>query len=264
MMGDQSKTRPGLRFPWKLHQLLTESESNGNQAIVSWLPSGKSFKVFNKARFSAEVMPAYFNSTKYKSFQRSLNVWGFECVSQGPDKGAMYQRFFERGNPELCKYMTRTSIKEGSNATNQPNQPNGSLLRAMEELPRDPPKPTAPARVDYGRDRSLSFSQRLHRVLSQDKYKEAIAWMPHGRCFRVLNPQLFELRVLAGNFEETSYFSFMERLIVFGFTRIPKGRDMDCYYHEVRLFLHGLCTSRGALYCAAPPPPYLNLYRILT
>jgi hypothetical protein len=234
------KARPGLRFPWKLHQLLTESESNGNQAIVSWLPSGKSFKVFNKSRFSAEVMPAYFNSTKYKSFQRSLNVWGFECVSQGPDKGAMYQRFFERGNPELCKYMTRTSIKEGSNTTNQPNQTNGSLLlRAMEEAPRndgDPPKPMVPANADYGRDNSLPFSQRLHRVLAQDMYKDAIAWMPHGRCFRVLNPQLFELRVLPGNFEETSYFAFMERLIAFGFTRIPKGRDMDCYYHEVRFF----------------------------
>jgi hypothetical protein len=63
---ERSKPRNGLVFPWRLHQLLSESETNGNSSIVSWLPSGKSFKVQDKARFATEVMPAYFNSTKYK------------------------------------------------------------------------------------------------------------------------------------------------------------------------------------------------------
>jgi hypothetical protein len=70
-----ASSKPGLRFPWKLHQLLTTANETGTASTISWLPNGKSFKVHNKLKFAQEVMPAYFNSTKYKSFQRSLNVW---------------------------------------------------------------------------------------------------------------------------------------------------------------------------------------------
>ena len=50
-------------------------------------------------------MPGYFASQKYKTFQRSLNLWGFESVSKGPERGACYHQYFVKGHPELCHSM---------------------------------------------------------------------------------------------------------------------------------------------------------------
>lgn len=100
-----------LQFPWKLHRLLEEAELSGDSTIVSWLPGNKAFKVHNRQEFANRIMPAYFSSAKYKTFQRSLNLWGFESVSKGRDKGACFHKFFVRGHPNLCENMRRVKIK---------------------------------------------------------------------------------------------------------------------------------------------------------
>ena len=63
------------------------------------------FKVHIKELFCQEIMPGYFASQKYKTFQRSLNLWGFESVAKGPDRGACYHQYFVKGHPELCHNM---------------------------------------------------------------------------------------------------------------------------------------------------------------
>jgi hypothetical protein len=99
------------KFPWKLHRLLDEAEAKGYEEVISWMPGGKTFKVHSKQRFSEDVMPQYFDSTKVRSFQRSLNLWGFQTVQKGADKGQCIHRFFVRGHPDLCLHMQRTKIK---------------------------------------------------------------------------------------------------------------------------------------------------------
>jgi hypothetical protein len=94
-----------LQFPWKLHEMLHLAEKNGKTHIISWLPGGNGFKVHNKEKFCSEIMPGYFASQKYKTFQRSLNLWGFESVAKGPDRGACYHQYFVKGHPELCHSM---------------------------------------------------------------------------------------------------------------------------------------------------------------
>lgn len=112
----QREGRRGIQFPWKLHELLEQVDKTGDNAIISWLPGGKAFKVHKKEEFCNDVMPAFFNSSKYKTFQRSLNLWGFESVVRGPEKGACYHRYFVRGHPDLCKNMMRVKIKGGGTA----------------------------------------------------------------------------------------------------------------------------------------------------
>jgi hypothetical protein len=106
-----SLTNTKLQFPWKVHQLLENVEAEGSVATVSWLPHGRAFRVHNKPKFVSTVMGSYFNSTKYKSFQRNLNLWGFETINRGSDKGAIYHRFFIKNKPDLCARMTRQKIK---------------------------------------------------------------------------------------------------------------------------------------------------------
>jgi hypothetical protein len=103
--------RRGIQFPWKIHEMLKQAEEKGHTHIVSWLPDGKAFKVHKKEEFCNEIMPWWFNSNKYKTWQRSLNLWGFESVVRGPDKGACRHRAFLRGFPDFCKSMTRVKVK---------------------------------------------------------------------------------------------------------------------------------------------------------
>ena len=101
------------QFPYKLHRMLEEAEQKGHADIISWTPDGTAFKVHNKHKFSAELMPKYFSSNKYKTFQRNLNLWCFQTISRGdPDRGAICHQSFVRGNPSKCSEMKRVRIKK--------------------------------------------------------------------------------------------------------------------------------------------------------
>lgn len=100
------------QFPWKLHEMLDVVEENGDSSIVSWLPDGIAFKVHKPDSFVEKIMKRFFNQTKYKSFQRQLNLWGFERNSKEClEKGAYYHPLFRRGRRDLCQEMGRQKIK---------------------------------------------------------------------------------------------------------------------------------------------------------
>jgi hypothetical protein len=71
-----------IPFPFKLHYMLDEVEERGIQNIVSWMPSGVAFKVHKPTKFIADVVPCYFNLTKYKSFKRQLLNYGFKRLEE--------------------------------------------------------------------------------------------------------------------------------------------------------------------------------------
>jgi hypothetical protein len=106
---------PSFSFPWKMHEILDDAEKDeGFQSIISWLPDHKdAFRVHNPADFIDLVMPKYFKQTKYKSFQRQLNIWGFCRITSGRDKGGYVHPCFIRGKPSLCRQMVRRKIKGG-------------------------------------------------------------------------------------------------------------------------------------------------------
>jgi HSF-type DNA-binding len=53
----------------------------------------------------------FFNQSKYTSFQRQLNLYGFHRVSSGPDKNSYYHPLLLRGRPDLCRLLLRTRVK---------------------------------------------------------------------------------------------------------------------------------------------------------
>jgi HSF-type DNA-binding len=67
-------------FPLKLQRILDKAHEQMRTDIISWLPHGKAFLVHDVDRFVSEVMPIYFNQTKYSSFQRQ--VCYLLCVRQ--------------------------------------------------------------------------------------------------------------------------------------------------------------------------------------
>lgn len=99
------------RFPWKLHIMLDAMDRTGDKSVVCWQPHGRAFMVHKPKEFVQQVMTHFFNQTKYASFQRQLNLYGFSRLTHGPDKGAYYHGCFVRGERNLCRGMIRQKIK---------------------------------------------------------------------------------------------------------------------------------------------------------
>ena len=107
----QHTEQASIQFPWKMHEMLDNATKDGYDDIVSWLPDNKSFKVHMPDAFTKSVMQRYFKQTKFKSFRRQINMWGFERIKDGPSKGGYCNPHFVRGQPTLCYQMKRMKVK---------------------------------------------------------------------------------------------------------------------------------------------------------
>ena len=58
-----------------------------------------------------KILPFYFKQSKFDSFQRQLNLYGFTRISSGKDKGAYYHEMFIRGRHLLTNGMIRKKVK---------------------------------------------------------------------------------------------------------------------------------------------------------
>jgi HSF-type DNA-binding len=57
-----------------------------NADVLSWLHHGRGFVIYRKKAFEQRLLPKYFNKqSKYSSFTRKLNRWGFSRVTRGPE-----------------------------------------------------------------------------------------------------------------------------------------------------------------------------------
>ena len=58
---------------------ITNNDAPGSHEAtkVAWLPHGQAFIIINEQRFTEEILPRYFQTKKFKSFQRQLYLWGF-------------------------------------------------------------------------------------------------------------------------------------------------------------------------------------------
>jgi hypothetical protein len=152
----------GLTFPSKLHLLLEQVEKfEDGAATISWLPNGKSFKIHNKKEFARSIMPTFFKSSVYKTFQRSLNLWGFRAVKREAYMGAFYHPCFQRGQPDLCRSMIRTQVKTPSRQPRMPCDDQRKVLsRDSRRLPR--PLNTASLSSVEHSSRRLAAEALLH------------------------------------------------------------------------------------------------------
>ena len=133
---DEHPVRGGVSvpFPLKLHQMLDSVKRNGCEDIVSWQPHGRCF-VIHKPRELVELLPRYFKLSKLASFQRQLNLYGFQRLTRGPDRGGYYHELFLRGKPDLAHTIQRTKVKGTCvRARSNPQQePNFWTMDWMEE-----------------------------------------------------------------------------------------------------------------------------------
>jgi hypothetical protein len=112
-------------FPLKLHSMLEAVEKEGLEDIVSWQPHGRCF-VVHDSKEMANILVKYFKVSKVSSFQRQLNLYGFQRLTKGQDKGGYYHELFLRGKVFLSQNIQRvkvkgTKIRARSNPEQEPN-----------------------------------------------------------------------------------------------------------------------------------------------
>lgn len=145
------------QFPRRLY-LMLESEAKLEESsadyldIISWSDSGKAFKITNSAAFASEILPKYFRTSKFSSFQRNLNLvsvadhrppfpftclhlhndrvsmtltiprtfilqYGFTKVRRGPDMDMYHHPSFIRGHAEMLGLLRKSNATGGSKAS---------------------------------------------------------------------------------------------------------------------------------------------------
>ena len=69
------------------------------------------------------------------------------------------------------------------------------------------------------KDTSHTFPMKLHTILSNPEFQDIIAWLPHGRAWRILQHKAFEERVIPLYFRHGRYSSFARQVNGWGFRR---------------------------------------------
>lgn len=124
----QQKSRGGVStpFPLKLHEMLDKAMAEGYGDIVSWQPHGRCFVVYKPQDFQEIVLPKFFKLSKLSSFQRQLNLYGFQRLTFGRDRGGYYHERFLRHKEFLARGIKRvqvkgTGVRGRSNPDQEPN-----------------------------------------------------------------------------------------------------------------------------------------------
>ena len=92
-----------MHFPMKLYELV----ETGPADVVAWSSSGKSFMIINPDAFCNQILPKHFRHNKLTSFQRQLNLYGFQRIPKGAEAGRYRHALFERGRPDLTTAIKR-------------------------------------------------------------------------------------------------------------------------------------------------------------
>jgi len=112
---------PGTQFPERVHYMLDRCSRAGLAGVIAWRDHGRAFIVHDTERFVRCVLPLYFKHSKWPSFQRQLNLYGFRRLGRGADAGSYYHELFLRGFPGLSRDIERVKIKgTGSKACTAP------------------------------------------------------------------------------------------------------------------------------------------------
>lgn len=114
-MPKASKKSNRLTFPVRLHGLLSQAEIFGVDHIISWDEEGTRFSIHNQKLFVSNILPNVFKQSKFASFRRQLNAYGFERVftpikqtSCADSSSIIYSRKdFTRDDPSACERISR-------------------------------------------------------------------------------------------------------------------------------------------------------------
>jgi hypothetical protein len=101
-----NKKKLAESFPDKLHRILEDAENEGNSHIIGFFAQGRAFAVHDPDTFIKSIMPRYFTTSRFSSFQRQLNLYGFRRIVERNMSGFCHE-YFLQGEKELAAQIFR-------------------------------------------------------------------------------------------------------------------------------------------------------------
>eukprot|EP00797_Seminavis_robusta_P033084 Sro75_g041010.2 (798) ;mRNA; f:13899-16292 len=86
-----------------------------------------------------------------------------------------------------------------------------------------------------GKSEDESFPHKLYRMLyeaEQDGHARIVSFLPSGCSFTIHNPKEFVCSIMPRYFTTRRVDSFLRQLHLYGFRRIPKGKEKGAYFHK--------------------------------
>eukprot|EP00934_Nitzschia_sp_Nitz4_P005173 Nitzschia sp. Nitz4//scaffold11_size288233//106264//107757//NITZ4_000762-RA/size288233-snap-gene-0.44-mRNA-1//-1//CDS//3329534038//5163//frame0 len=83
-------------FPVVVHRMINDAETQNASDMMSWAVGGGSFRVNENHPDLPTFLERYFRHSKYSSFQRQLNTYGWSKMKFGPHAGMFYQQGFQK------------------------------------------------------------------------------------------------------------------------------------------------------------------------
>eukprot|EP00977_Amphora_coffeiformis_P018682 scaffold6647_cov166-Amphora_coffeaeformis.AAC.9 len=111
-------------------------------------------------------------------------------------------------------------------------------------------RPVASAGDDGKKTRkkkAKTFPEKLMQAITSHGEEDAVAWLPDGKSFVIVNDDLFVEQVLNNVFKESKYTSFVRKLHRWGFVRLTSGTGTDCFHHP--LFQRGRRDLASKITC---------------
>jgi hypothetical protein len=109
-----------VTFPYKLRAMLDGVEKDAEMShFVSWNPEGTVFIIRKPREFAAVVLPIYFRTGKFASFQRQLHAYGFvrtNLYGGRQDEHVYQHERFLRDRKGLIKTIKRVSAQQTDRA----------------------------------------------------------------------------------------------------------------------------------------------------
>jgi hypothetical protein len=141
--------------------------------VISWLPHGRGFVIFRKKAFESKILPKHFHKqSKYSSFTRKLNRWGFVRVTRGPESGAYYNEFFQRDGHRLCMQMScQSNAKVSGSSMNNVVAPDFSRIPAVMPIVDGgayPHNPNASLQLALAEEAATQQTRQLQQVIEQE------------------------------------------------------------------------------------------------
>mmetsp|Transcript_9551 Transcript_9551/g.28500 ORF Transcript_9551/g.28500 Transcript_9551/m.28500 type:complete len:258 (-) Transcript_9551:144-917(-) len=120
-------------FPLRLYDMLESAEELGYANVISWMPDGKSFKIhvdgtrdLGDEKAIVQALQRTFNITRYRSFLRQLQLYGFDRTYKGPNRGECRHELFVRGQRDLLLRKSVGDFQRGDGVGKSNSSPDAS------------------------------------------------------------------------------------------------------------------------------------------
>ena len=106
-------TQSGLKVPNFILNLETILLRKDLHPVVRWDQSGKCLCIVSIHKFQELVLPLYFRHSKFASFVRQLNIYGFKKCKSESTKGALFQhQDFSIHNINYKSFSRKKTLKK--------------------------------------------------------------------------------------------------------------------------------------------------------